>query len=198
MDDCIDKFRQHEVEKKRLRLLNGQRGSTETAPVEFFMGAEGDPLSAVLNESGEDVKSPGAEDLLSGGGGWNNNTSIYTMVCYWYYIITVVCVSLKVKVCPAAPARAAFVGLSRSASWRTRASRSLRSSARAAAAWRGACRGSLGRESSWAPHGADTPAHPTTFSRLTLTRTAPCSSRCGGTENMLDLSFYLSIYKVNG
>uniref|UniRef100_A0A665VEK7 TBC1 domain family member 4 n=1 Tax=Echeneis naucrates TaxID=173247 RepID=A0A665VEK7_ECHNA len=29
IDDCIDKFRQHEVERKRLRLLNGQRGSTE-------------------------------------------------------------------------------------------------------------------------------------------------------------------------
>uniref|UniRef100_A0A8C4E9Q7 TBC1 domain family member 4 n=1 Tax=Dicentrarchus labrax TaxID=13489 RepID=A0A8C4E9Q7_DICLA len=30
VDDCIDKFRQHEVERKRLRLLNGQRGSTES------------------------------------------------------------------------------------------------------------------------------------------------------------------------
>uniref|UniRef100_A0A671UW48 TBC1 domain family member 4 n=1 Tax=Sparus aurata TaxID=8175 RepID=A0A671UW48_SPAAU len=34
IDDCIDKFRQHEVERKRLRLLNGQRGSTEGAPVD--------------------------------------------------------------------------------------------------------------------------------------------------------------------
>uniref|UniRef100_H2M6S5 TBC1 domain family member 4 n=1 Tax=Oryzias latipes TaxID=8090 RepID=H2M6S5_ORYLA len=32
IDDCIDKFRQLETERKRLRLLNGQRGSTESAP----------------------------------------------------------------------------------------------------------------------------------------------------------------------
>uniref|UniRef100_A0AAQ6ADK9 TBC1 domain family member 4 n=1 Tax=Amphiprion ocellaris TaxID=80972 RepID=A0AAQ6ADK9_AMPOC len=50
IDDCIDKFRQHEIERKRLRLLNGQRGSTENAPVEILMGAEGDPLSSALNE----------------------------------------------------------------------------------------------------------------------------------------------------
>uniref|UniRef100_A0A673CSY4 TBC1 domain family member 4 n=1 Tax=Sphaeramia orbicularis TaxID=375764 RepID=A0A673CSY4_9TELE len=54
VDDCIDKFRQHEVERKRLRLLNGQRGSTESAPVEFFMGVDGDPLSSVLKERVED------------------------------------------------------------------------------------------------------------------------------------------------
>uniref|UniRef100_A0A665VEH6 TBC1 domain family member 4 n=1 Tax=Echeneis naucrates TaxID=173247 RepID=A0A665VEH6_ECHNA len=34
IDDCIDKFRQHEVERKRLRLLNGQRGSTESPPAD--------------------------------------------------------------------------------------------------------------------------------------------------------------------
>uniref|UniRef100_A0A7N6AYG9 TBC1 domain family member 4 n=1 Tax=Anabas testudineus TaxID=64144 RepID=A0A7N6AYG9_ANATE len=51
IDDCIEKFRQHEVERKRLRLLNGQRGSAESGSVEFFMGAEGDPLSSVLNDS---------------------------------------------------------------------------------------------------------------------------------------------------
>ncbi|XP_055360776.1 TBC1 domain family member 4 isoform X2 [Betta splendens] len=45
IDDCIDKFRQHEVERKRVRLLNGRRGSSESGPVEFLMGAEGDPLS---------------------------------------------------------------------------------------------------------------------------------------------------------
>uniref|UniRef100_A0A672I3S6 TBC1 domain family member 4 n=1 Tax=Salarias fasciatus TaxID=181472 RepID=A0A672I3S6_SALFA len=28
IDDCIDKFRQHEIERKRLRLLNGQRGNS--------------------------------------------------------------------------------------------------------------------------------------------------------------------------
>uniref|UniRef100_A0A7N8Y1B9 TBC1 domain family member 4 n=1 Tax=Mastacembelus armatus TaxID=205130 RepID=A0A7N8Y1B9_9TELE len=32
IDDCIDKFRQHETERKHLRLLSGQRGSTESAP----------------------------------------------------------------------------------------------------------------------------------------------------------------------
>uniref|UniRef100_A0A8C3ACR5 TBC1 domain family member 4 n=1 Tax=Cyclopterus lumpus TaxID=8103 RepID=A0A8C3ACR5_CYCLU len=51
IDDCIDKFRLHEVERKRLRLLSGQRGSTESAPVEFLIGAEGDPLSSALNKS---------------------------------------------------------------------------------------------------------------------------------------------------
>uniref|UniRef100_A0A7N6B4R1 TBC1 domain family member 4 n=1 Tax=Anabas testudineus TaxID=64144 RepID=A0A7N6B4R1_ANATE len=51
IDDCIEKFRQHEVERKRLRLLNGQRGSAESGSVEFFMGAEGDPLSSVLNDT---------------------------------------------------------------------------------------------------------------------------------------------------
>uniref|UniRef100_A0A3Q3ESP3 TBC1 domain family member 4 n=1 Tax=Kryptolebias marmoratus TaxID=37003 RepID=A0A3Q3ESP3_KRYMA len=36
IDDCIDKFRQHETERKRLRLLNGQRGSTENASLDSF------------------------------------------------------------------------------------------------------------------------------------------------------------------
>uniref|UniRef100_A0A8C3ABH8 TBC1 domain family member 4 n=1 Tax=Cyclopterus lumpus TaxID=8103 RepID=A0A8C3ABH8_CYCLU len=60
IDDCIDKFRLHEVERKRLRLLSGQRGSTESAPVEFLIGAEGDPLSSALNKS-EDTEGPGVE-----------------------------------------------------------------------------------------------------------------------------------------
>ncbi|XP_072542369.1 TBC1 domain family member 4 isoform X3 [Salminus brasiliensis] len=48
IDDCIDKFRQHEVERKRQRLLNGQRGSSES--VEFIVGD--DPLSAsLINEA---------------------------------------------------------------------------------------------------------------------------------------------------
>uniref|UniRef100_A0A671UUS0 TBC1 domain family member 4 n=1 Tax=Sparus aurata TaxID=8175 RepID=A0A671UUS0_SPAAU len=68
IDDCIDKFRQHEVERKRLRLLNGQRGSTEGAPVEFLIGEDADPLSAALNQSLEDPKSPGVEDMTGGGG----------------------------------------------------------------------------------------------------------------------------------
>lgn len=68
VDDCIDKFRQHEVERKRLRLLNGQRGSTDGAPVEFLMGAEGDPLSAALRGSTGDPDVPGVEDVTAGGG----------------------------------------------------------------------------------------------------------------------------------
>lgn len=68
IDDCIDKFRQHEIERKRLRLLNGQRGSTESAPVEFLMGAEGDPLTSALNESMEDPEGLGMEDMTGGGG----------------------------------------------------------------------------------------------------------------------------------
>ncbi|XP_029385740.1 TBC1 domain family member 4 isoform X4 [Echeneis naucrates] len=68
IDDCIDKFRQHEVERKRLRLLNGQRGSTESPPAEFIMGEEGNPLSSTVNESMEDPEVFGAEDLTRGGG----------------------------------------------------------------------------------------------------------------------------------
>lgn len=47
IDDCIDLFRQHESERRRLRLLNGQR-SVET-PVVFTVGD--DPLSASLSEA---------------------------------------------------------------------------------------------------------------------------------------------------
>lgn len=68
IDDCVDKFRQHEVERKRLRLLNGQRGSTDSAPVEFFLDAEVDPLSSVLNETSEDTGVPGVEDVTRVGG----------------------------------------------------------------------------------------------------------------------------------
>ncbi|XP_053295310.1 TBC1 domain family member 4 isoform X2 [Pleuronectes platessa] len=75
IDDCIDKFRQHEVERKRLRLLNGQRGSTESAPpVEFLMGGDVDPLSSALNESTEDTEVPGEEDV-TGGKGLSSSTS---------------------------------------------------------------------------------------------------------------------------
>lgn len=66
VDDCIEKFRQHEVERKRLRPLNGQRGSTESAPVEFLIGA--DPLSSALNESSEEAGGPGGEEMSGGGG----------------------------------------------------------------------------------------------------------------------------------
>ncbi|XP_056116635.1 TBC1 domain family member 4 isoform X3 [Rhinichthys klamathensis goyatoka] len=62
IDDCIDKFRQHEIERKRLRLLSGQRSSTE-APVEFIMGD--DPLSSSLCEVDEPEAEHGSieEDL---------------------------------------------------------------------------------------------------------------------------------------
>uniref|UniRef100_A0A674MRK0 TBC1 domain family member 4 n=1 Tax=Takifugu rubripes TaxID=31033 RepID=A0A674MRK0_TAKRU len=51
VDDCIDKFHQHEVEQKRLRLLNGQRGSMEHNPVEFLIGGEGDKVPPSLTDS---------------------------------------------------------------------------------------------------------------------------------------------------
>uniref|UniRef100_A0A8C8K757 TBC1 domain family member 4 n=1 Tax=Oncorhynchus tshawytscha TaxID=74940 RepID=A0A8C8K757_ONCTS len=41
IDDCINKFRQHELERKHLRLLNDQRGSTESAPIDAVEGLEG-------------------------------------------------------------------------------------------------------------------------------------------------------------
>uniref|UniRef100_A0A3P9KW04 TBC1 domain family member 4 n=1 Tax=Oryzias latipes TaxID=8090 RepID=A0A3P9KW04_ORYLA len=66
IDDCIDKFRQLETERKRLRLLNGQRGSTESAPVDFLMGEEGDLLSSVLNKNMEECDGPGMEDISVG------------------------------------------------------------------------------------------------------------------------------------
>ncbi|XP_037645412.1 TBC1 domain family member 4 isoform X2 [Sebastes umbrosus] len=74
IDDCIEKFHQHEVERKRLRLLNGQRGSTDTAPVEFLIGEDGDPLSSVLNQSIGNPQSPGVEDM-TGGKGLPNSAS---------------------------------------------------------------------------------------------------------------------------
>ena len=61
VDDCIEKFRQHEVDRKRQRLLSGQRASADGSPVEFTVGGDGDPLSAVLNESLEDADSLEAE-----------------------------------------------------------------------------------------------------------------------------------------
>lgn len=61
IDDCIDKFRQHEMERKRLRLLNGQRGSAESTSLELLVGGEGDPLSA-LNKNKEENDAPEEED----------------------------------------------------------------------------------------------------------------------------------------
>nr|XP_043868845.1 TBC1 domain family member 4 isoform X4 [Solea senegalensis] len=68
IDDCIDKFRQHELERKRLRLLNGQRASMDGAPVELLMASEGDPLSSALAESTEGQEVPGVEDVSGGEG----------------------------------------------------------------------------------------------------------------------------------
>ncbi|XP_019737894.1 TBC1 domain family member 4 isoform X2 [Hippocampus comes] len=65
IDDCIDKFHQHEV--KRKLLLNGQRGSVDKVPVEFTIGAGGDPLSSALNEKNEDSKGLGGEDMTASG-----------------------------------------------------------------------------------------------------------------------------------
>ncbi|XP_063743252.1 TBC1 domain family member 4 isoform X2 [Eleginops maclovinus] len=76
VDECIDKFRLHEVERKRLRLLNGQRGSTENASLEFLIGEDDDPLSSVLNESVQAPESPGVEEVTAGGGkGLSNSGS---------------------------------------------------------------------------------------------------------------------------
>ncbi|XP_060732100.1 TBC1 domain family member 4 isoform X1 [Tachysurus vachellii] len=47
IDDCIDLFREHEFERRRLRLMNGQR-AVETPPV-FTVGD--DPLSTSLSEA---------------------------------------------------------------------------------------------------------------------------------------------------
>ncbi|XP_057708066.1 TBC1 domain family member 4 isoform X2 [Corythoichthys intestinalis] len=79
IDDCIDKFQQHEV--KRKRLLNGQRGSMDKIPVEFCIGVGGDPLSSVLNEKNEDVEALGeditAEPVMSVSSSQNNLRGAY-------------------------------------------------------------------------------------------------------------------------
>ncbi|XP_016316420.1 TBC1 domain family member 4-like isoform X5 [Sinocyclocheilus anshuiensis] len=72
IDDCIDKFRQHEIERKRLRLLNGQRSSTE-APVEFIVGD--DPLSSSLCEVDEPEPNLNEEELSEVGNGNLDMTS---------------------------------------------------------------------------------------------------------------------------
>ncbi|KAI1899588.1 hypothetical protein AGOR_G00063340 [Albula goreensis] len=72
IDDCIDKFRKHEEERKRPRPLNGQRGSTD-ASVEFIMGE--DPLSPALF-SGLDQESTGSEEGVEGGKGISLSPSL--------------------------------------------------------------------------------------------------------------------------
>ncbi|XP_007547221.1 TBC1 domain family member 4 isoform X1 [Poecilia formosa] len=66
IDDCVEKFRQHETERKRLRLLNGQRGSIETIPVDLLIAGDGDPLSTALSRTTEEPEAPGLEDLITG------------------------------------------------------------------------------------------------------------------------------------
>ncbi|XP_056145479.1 TBC1 domain family member 4 isoform X1 [Lampris incognitus] len=51
-----------------MRLLNGQRSSTENAPVEFILGGEGEPLSSILNEDPEDGDRRRSVDMTNGGG----------------------------------------------------------------------------------------------------------------------------------
>lgn len=68
IDDCVEKFRQHETERKRLRLLNGQRGSTETIPVDLLITGDGDPLFTSLSRTTEEPEAPGVEDLITGEG----------------------------------------------------------------------------------------------------------------------------------
>ncbi|XP_061917792.1 TBC1 domain family member 4 isoform X4 [Entelurus aequoreus] len=62
IDDCVEKFHQHEV--KRKRLMNGQKGSVDKVPVEFTIGGEVDPLSSTLNEKTEEPEGLEGNDLL--------------------------------------------------------------------------------------------------------------------------------------
>ncbi|XP_038158381.1 TBC1 domain family member 4 isoform X6 [Cyprinodon tularosa] len=64
IDECVEKFRQHETERKRLRLLNGQRGSTETFPVDLIILE--DPLSTAISRTAEEPEALGLEDMTIG------------------------------------------------------------------------------------------------------------------------------------
>uniref|UniRef100_A0A146WW95 TBC1 domain family member 4 n=1 Tax=Fundulus heteroclitus TaxID=8078 RepID=A0A146WW95_FUNHE len=66
IDDCVERFRQHETERKRLRLLNGQRGSMEAVPVDLLIEVEGDPLCTGLGRTTEEPEAPGPEDVTTG------------------------------------------------------------------------------------------------------------------------------------
>uniref|UniRef100_A0A673I0B8 TBC1 domain family member 4 n=1 Tax=Sinocyclocheilus rhinocerous TaxID=307959 RepID=A0A673I0B8_9TELE len=74
IDDCIDKFRQHEIERKHLRLLNGQRSSTE-APVEFIVGD--DPLSSSLCEVDEPERHASAPNNVQPSDADKNRTMLF-------------------------------------------------------------------------------------------------------------------------
>ncbi|XP_028655442.1 TBC1 domain family member 4 isoform X2 [Erpetoichthys calabaricus] len=60
IDDCIDKFRQYEVESKQMKLLNKQKGSTESH-VNFLIG-DVDPLNS-QDDGSLDVQEG---DIVSG------------------------------------------------------------------------------------------------------------------------------------
>uniref|UniRef100_A0A674AK09 TBC1 domain family member 4 n=1 Tax=Salmo trutta TaxID=8032 RepID=A0A674AK09_SALTR len=76
IDDCINKFRQHELERKHLRLLNDQRGSTESAPVEFIMGDDGDPLSSTTHSEGlEEPEGLEVDEVTNRGGSGGKDLS---------------------------------------------------------------------------------------------------------------------------
>ncbi|XP_012719799.2 TBC1 domain family member 4 isoform X4 [Fundulus heteroclitus] len=66
IDDCVERFRQHETERKRLRLLNGQRGSMEAVPVDLLIEVEGDPFCTGLGKTTEEPEAPGPEDVTTG------------------------------------------------------------------------------------------------------------------------------------
>ncbi|KAJ8349963.1 hypothetical protein SKAU_G00250930 [Synaphobranchus kaupii] len=72
IDDCIDKFRQHEAEQKRPRPLNGQRGPAHP-PVNFVLGD--DPLTPALL-TGPVQESAGPEEGGEGGKGLANSPSL--------------------------------------------------------------------------------------------------------------------------
>uniref|UniRef100_A0A4W5KP64 TBC1 domain family member 4 n=1 Tax=Hucho hucho TaxID=62062 RepID=A0A4W5KP64_9TELE len=76
IDDCINKFRQHELERKHLRLLNGQRGSTESTPMEFIMGGDGDPLSSTIHSEGlEEPEGLELDEVTNRGGSGGKDLS---------------------------------------------------------------------------------------------------------------------------
>uniref|UniRef100_A0A8C9R3X6 TBC1 domain family member 4 n=1 Tax=Scleropages formosus TaxID=113540 RepID=A0A8C9R3X6_SCLFO len=71
IDDCMDKFRHHEVERKRLHLLNGKRSSVDSC-VEFIVGdgelggrlGPGD-VAAREEDEGNEEKATGEKGLSS-------------------------------------------------------------------------------------------------------------------------------------
>ncbi|KAK1170073.1 TBC1 domain family member 4-like isoform X2 [Acipenser oxyrinchus oxyrinchus] len=71
IDECIEKFKQHEVDRQRLKLLNEQRGSADSH-VEFTLG-DGDPLPDPLKSTFESSAGGGSASGLRSEGG--NNAS---------------------------------------------------------------------------------------------------------------------------